>query len=448
VRSGNENAPRRALRGAASAEAEPGAVRRADARKAHVPAARHGKLPSPGPLRFVAKLAASVVAVALVSTASVGAIAAASIVTSLKPSVHLAGETDGPIPEIGAREGGFNILIAATDTRTGQGDAWGTDEDSSGIGNNDVTMLLHVAKDHKSATVVSFPRDLVLRIPQCLDNDGDQLGGGTGQLNETLSLGGENNGLACTVSTVAKLTGLDIPYAGLVAFNGVIEMSNAVGGVTVCVANGIDDPDTDLDLAPGEHTLQGKDAAEFLRTRHGVGDGSDLARISNQQVFLSALVRQIRSAGTLSNPATVFKLAKATANNIQLSASLNNVTTLYQMAMAIKDLDLDKIVFVQYPVLTDPDDRNRVIPDQDSAGVLFDALSADKPIQLGGGVGEGAVQPSDAPAPPANAPGSTDAPTSDAAATPTPSSPDGPVTLPQNVSGQQAATKTCSNGQG
>jgi LCP family protein required for cell wall assembly len=407
---------------------------RRSARGPERPAARHGIQPTPGPWRFAAKLLAAVVAVALVSGGSIAAIAALSIVTSLKPSVHLAGDSNGPIPDIGALKGGINILIAASDTRTGQGDAWGTDDDSSGAGNNDVTMLLHVSQDHSNATVVSFPRDLIIDIPSCLDQDGDATSGGTGQLNSTLSIGGETNGLACTVSTVEKLSGLSIPYAGLVSFNGVIEMSNAVGGVPVCIANGIDDPNTDLDLSPGEHTLQGKDAAEFLRTRHGVGDGSDLARISNQQVFLSSLVRTIRSAGTLTNPAKVWGLAKATADNVQLSSSLNNVTTLYQIAMALKDIELDKVVFVQYPVVDDPDDDNRVVPDDDSASALFGALSKDQPIALGGSVGGGAVAPTDAPQP-----ASPSTPAPDATAAPG-------VTLPTNVPGQTASTQTCSNG--
>ena len=88
----------------------------------------------------------------------------------------------------------------------------------------------------------------------------------------------------------------------MITFDGVIEMSNALGGVDVCVTQRIRDTDTGLDLSAGTHSLQGKDALEFLRTRHGVGDGSDLARISSQQVFLSSMMRKIISGGTLGSP--------------------------------------------------------------------------------------------------------------------------------------------------
>lgn len=92
--------------------------------------------------------------------------------------------------------------------------------------------------------------------------------------------------------TLENLTSMDIGYAGLITFDGVIAMSNAIGGVKVCLTEPIVDPKTDLDLPAGTNKLKGKEALQFLRTRAGVGDGSDVSRISNQQVFMSAMVRQ------------------------------------------------------------------------------------------------------------------------------------------------------------
>ena len=195
---------------------------------------------------------------------------------------------------------------------------------SSGIGDNDVTMLLHVTADHTSATVVSFPRDLV-SIPLCGKSISSTM------LNSTLS-----RGLSCTVQTIEKMTGLTIPYAGVITFDGVTGTSNAVGGVAVCLATAVEDPYTDpqLDLAAGQQTLVGSTALSFLRSRHGVGDGSDLGRISNQQVFLSALTRKITSDGVLSNPLTLYKLANSALSNVKLSDTLTNPTTLVSIALA------------------------------------------------------------------------------------------------------------------
>ena len=416
---------------------------RAAARSERAPRgiARHGRLRS-HPWATFGKVVASIAIVAVVSVLGIAGVAAANLVSDTKKSFHLSGEKAQGIPNIAALKGGVNVLIAASDTRTDQGGSWGPLDDSEGAGNNDVTMLLHLSADHTHAIVVSFPRDLMVPIPACGDNDAQD----QAQFNTTLSEGG----MSCVVDTVTQMTGIQIPFAALITFQGVVAMSNAVGGVPVCIGgDGIDDPDTSLNLPAGEVTLQGQDAAEFLRTRHGVGDGSDLARISNQQVFLSSLVRTIMSNGTLTNPAKVWGLAKATTSNVQLSDSLNNVTTLYQIAMALKDLNWNNIAFVQYPTLEDPDNINRVIPDTDSATALNQAILNDQYIQITGGTGDGSVTSSTQPA---TQPSATSTPSKDkkskstTTATPTPTST--PVQLSDNVHGQTAATQTCSNGAG
>lgn len=400
--------------------------------------ARHGRLHSK-PWATFAKVVASVAAVAVVSVLGIGGVAAASLISSAKPVIHLKGEQS--VPDIAALKGGVNILIAASDTRSGQGNSWGTLDDSSGAGNNDVTMLLHLSADHTHAIVVSFPRDLMIPIPACGDNSAQD----QAQFNSTLSEGG----MSCVVSTVESLTGIKIPFAGLITFEGVVAMSNAVGGVQVCIGgDGIHDPDTSLNLDPGEVTLKGQDAAEFLRTRHGVGDGSDLSRISNQQVFLSSLVRTIMSDGTLTNPVKVWGLAKATVSNVQLSESLDNVTTLYQIAGALKGLNWNNIAFVQYPVVDDPDNDNRVIPDDASAQTLVDAIAHDQAVQITAGTGQGSVDASSgstSSSTPSTS-GGTSTSGSSKGSTSTPTST--PVQLSDNTHGQTAATQTCSNGAG
>lgn len=381
-------------------------------------------------------MVASVAVVAVVSVLGIGGVAAANLVSDVKPTVHLVGEEKlGPIPDIGALEGGVNILLAATDTRTGQGDAWGTTDDSAGAGLNDVTMLVHLSQDHTHATVVSFPRDLMLAIPKCPDGHGGWNSAMSSQpLNTTLSYGG----VACTVLTIEQLTGLQIPFAGVVDFEGVVAMSNAVGGVPVCITDGgIHDEHTSLDLPDGTSVLQGMQAAEFLRTRYGVGDGSDLGRISNTQVFLSSLVRTVMTKATLTNPVKMWGLVKAAQQHIGWSDSLSNVTTLYQIAMAGKDLKYENIAFVQYPVGTDSDYPGKVVADRSSAAALMDALKNDQPIQLTGGTGVGSVAPTDAPAP---------SDTSAGAGAASPSASNTPVALPDDVKGQTAATQTCSKG--
>ncbi|WP_243065113.1 LCP family protein [Humibacter sp. RRB41] len=417
---------------------------RAAARSERAPRgiARHGRLHA-HPWATFGKVVASVAVVAVVSVLGIAGVAAANLVSDSKKSFHLSGEAAQAIPNIAALKGGVNILVAASDTRSGQGDSWGSLDDSAGAGNNDVTMLLHLSSDHTHAIVVSFPRDMTVPVPAC----GNSSAQDAAQFNSTLSEGG----MSCVADTVTQLTGIKIPFAALITFEGVVAMSNAVGGVQVCIGgDGINDPDTSLVLPAGNVTLKGQDAAEFLRTRHGLVDGSDLSRISNQQVFLSSLVRTIMSNGTLTNPAKVWGLAKATTSNVSLSDNLN-VTTLYQIATALKGLSWSNIAFVQYPVVENPDNTNWVIPDDTAAQTLDQAIIDDQYVQITGGTGDGSVTSTDQPAAQPSAtstPSASDKKAKKSTATATPAPTSTPVALSDNVHGQTAATQTCSNGAG
>jgi LCP family protein required for cell wall assembly len=272
-------------------------------------------------------------------------------------------------------------------------------------------------------------------------------------MNSTLARGG----LSCVVLTIEKLTGVSIPFAAEISFDGVSAMSNAVGGVAVCLASPVVDKYTNppLDLAAGEQTIVGPEALSFLRSRHGVGDGSDLGRISNQQVFMSALARKIVAGGVLANPFQLYPLAKAAASNMTLSDTLTNPTTMVQIALALKDTGLDKMTFIQYPVITDPDNVNRVIPQSYAAEILDTALVNDQPVQLTGTTGRAAELnpnvPTATPTPgqtmaPAT-PGATATPAPTATAAPPASGP-APVVLPESITGQTAAQQTCTKGNG
>ena len=429
------------------------------------PLARHGRQSSPHPFRTVAGIVAVSLAVVAVSGVSLGAYAAWDVAASIttvtlasddEAAAVVAAGGDAP-PEISAIDGGVNLLLVGSDSRTNQGDAYGEDE---GGELNDVTMLLHISEDHSNATVVSFPRDLIVDIPECPEG-----GGYTAPINESLSQGG----LACTVLTVEALSGLSIPFAAEIQFNGVIEMSNALGGVPVCVSEVIDDPFTGVYLEPGTHPLMGADALGFLRTRHGVGDGSDIGRISSQQVFLSSLVRTVKSDSTLTDFGKLYGLAKAAASNMILSQRLASPDTMVSIALSLKDMDLSKVTFVAYPnYYADWVPEGKVAPDTEAAGILFAAIQADQPVAVAAPGGIASVIDPNAPltadpATPTDAAADPAAPTDgidpaapadgiDPTAPVDPAAPadgttaSGVTVLPDSVKGQTAADYTCSVG--
>jgi LCP family protein required for cell wall assembly len=403
--------------------------------------ARHGRLRRPRAARTLLVGTAMTLAVLLVSGVSVVAIAAWDLDRSVQANtVDISDGTEQTTVGVGALDGGFNVLLAGSDTRQGQGDGYGTTDGAL----NDVNTVLHVSADHSQATVVSLPRDMVVPIPACERADGS--GTAPAMSAQPLNTALSDGGLPCVAKTVAQFTGLDIPYAALIEFNGVIEMSNAVGGVPVCLANPLKDKRTDLDLPAGESTLQGRTALQFLRTRHAVGDGSDLARISNQQVFLSSLVRTMKQSSTLSDPTRVYGLAKAAVDNMQRSTSLD-YQTMASMALALKDIPLEQVRFLQYPGTTSGTGvyAGKVQPLKADGDQLMQLLKADAPFEVkAGNTGLGAVaeEPS----------GSTPAPSADAPAAGAPAeggsspAPSSSTVLPEAITGTDAGTVTCSKG--
>jgi LCP family protein required for cell wall assembly len=408
---------------------------------------RHGRLPRATGRRAIFKAISVGLAVVLVSTASVIAITAYRLASGID-SVDIGGDA----PTVGVWEGGFNVLIVGIDNAEGQGDASDRNETL-----NDVNMLVHIAEDQNSAVVVSIPRDLLISVPACEREDGSfSQPRASAQINETFAIGG----LPCVVRTVEQLTGLEVPYAGTITFDGVARMSSAIGGVDVCIDAPIFDPYTGLDLTTaGTHTVEGYEALAFLRTRSAIGDGSDLGRISNQQVYLSSMIRKVQTEGVLTDPAALYGLAKVTTESMQLSTSLASLDTMVSMARVLADIPTENIVFVQYPGYLPEEGElaGRVLPLEEEAAELMRRIRADIRIvpdePQSGTVADPNATPSSAPSASPSAGGSeaqpvpsaepTDAPTGVSSASPSPSA-SATTDVIANVPGQTAADERCS----
>lgn len=402
---------------------------------------RHGRVRRHSGIAHVLRWAALGVAVLLVAGIGVVGVSVLRLSTGIQ-TVDLGGEVPQAQGGFAPYEGGFTMLLVGSDQRTGQGAEFGESSYGEGV-LNDVTMLLHVSDDHQQARVVSFPRDLIVDFPACEDPETGitQPAADNVQFNQALSRGG----LSCVAELVSEMTGIDVPYAAMITFQGVISMSSAVGGVPVCFAGPIDDPWTGLEIPEaGTYDLEGEQALQFLRSRHGVGDGSDLARISSQQVFLSSLVRTLQSDAVLTDFTKLYAISQVALENMTLSSGLGNVGTMVSMARVLADIPLETMQFVLYPNIPD---GNRVYPDQDAADELMRRIRLDLPISLGEdslGIGSTDETPSPSSDPGelgSEAPVATDAPdateTPDTAASPTPT--DGL----EGVVGQDASQESC-----
>jgi len=415
-------------------------------------AVRHGRLSASRAWKTILVVLAASMAVVLVSTVSVGAITLAQINGNID-RVELEvveGQAERIIPTVGDWEGGFNVLLVGIDNEPGQSDA--RDRGSATL--NDVNILIHVAEDQQSAVAVSIPRDMVVPIPSCPDPDGE--GASFAMSAQPINVAWSYGGLNCVLLTVEALTGLTIPYAGAISFNGVAQLSTAVGGVDVCIDGPIKDAYTGLDLpTAGTHTLVGGTALAFLRTRYGVGDGSDLGRISNQQVYMSSLMRKVQNEGVLTDFTKLYGIAQVATSSMRLSSSLASLDTMVSMAQALRKVPTENITFVQYPSRTGGTGvfLGKVQPITSAATALFDRIRSDERFILeAGNTGVGSTEDTsvavDAPA--AEAPAAEVTPPKNGKVVPVveptlePVAPEAPAEVLQGVQGQTAADRTCS----
>ncbi|MES5822077.1 LCP family protein [Streptomyces sp. RG80] len=291
---------------------------------------------------------------------------------------HLEGnvttEDVGSVADSGfSKDEAFNILIIGTDKRTGSGNEGYGDKGS--VGHADTNILLHVSKDRTNATAMSIPRDLIVDVPDCTSKDAngdDQVIPGTQNVRFNTSLGQDGRNPGCTMKTVEELTGIDVNHFAMADFNAVKTLTTAVGGVEVCLAKDVDDPDSHLKLSAGKHTIEGEQALAFVRTRHSFGNQGDLDRIKVQQQFMSSLMRKMTSGDTLTSPTKLIKLANAATKALTVDTGIGKASTLKDVALELKKVPMKNLTFTTVPVKDNPAEvvKATVVPNEQAPQVF------------------------------------------------------------------------------
>lgn len=270
--------------------------------------------------------------------------------------------------------GSQDILVLGSDSRAGDNGKYGRDEGSS---RSDTAMIVHVYAGHKKASVVSIPRDTIVARPECTTPSGKKAPAvKRGQFNEAYSLGGA----ACAVKTVEAMTNIRMDHYLEVDFAGFQKLIDKLGGVEVTTTKAIRDKDSHLSLDAGTHKLNGEQSLGLVRTRKGVGDGSDLGRIKLQQAFIKALLDQIKSVGVFTSPTKLYGIADTATKALTTDRELASVDKLYGFANGLKGIGSDDMHMVTLPVTDDPRDPNRVVPLVTQAQEIWTALRADQQI--------------------------------------------------------------------
>ena len=224
---------------------------------------------------------AAVVAAALVAGTSYVATVSHSVSENLQHSEQLPPETPaepGAAPRPAKRAAAadaVNYVVMGSDSRTS----------SAGQGRSDVLMVLHLAGDRKSASLISFPRDLYVPIP----------GHGRNKINAAFALGGT----PLTVRTLEGLLGTRMDHVALIDFEGFVALTEQLGGVTV------DNPHPSVSqgytFPTGRITVSGPEALAYVRERKQLPRG-DLDRAERQRLVAQAVLAKGLSKQTLLNP--------------------------------------------------------------------------------------------------------------------------------------------------
>ncbi|WP_149547656.1 LCP family protein [Streptomyces marokkonensis] len=277
-----------------------------------------------------------------------------------------------------ADNGSENILVLGSDTRADGNKELGGGADD-GSARSDTAMIVHVHEGHKKASVVSLPRDTLIDRPACEDTEGGTHPAANGVMfNSAYSTGGA----ACAVKTVESITDLRMDHYLEIDFTGFQKLIDELGGVEVTTTEDIEDPDSHLDLPAGTHRLDGEQALGLVRTRHGVGDGSDLGRIQLQQAFVRALVRQVKEVGVFTSPKKLYSLADSATKAVTTDSGLGSVNSLMSFASGLKGIGPGNMHMITMPVQYDPANGNRVLPLKDKSRLVWDALRNDEPIPV------------------------------------------------------------------
>lgn len=268
----------------------------------------------------------------------------------------------------------FTVLIMGSDSRIGKDNrGYGRASDYGDVERSDTTILMHVNADRSQAIAVSIPRDTMITLPNCT-KDGKNVGGYKGRFNEAMVIGGPG----CVIKAVEEMSGLAVENFMVVDFGAFKRITEAIGGVEICLSEPVNDPLSGLKLDKGLHTVSGEEALAFVRARKTLGDGSDTSRIRRQQAFLASMAKKVLSSEVLLNPAALLDVLNAATSSLTTDPQLANVDNVRALAVSMQDLRPSDITFTTVPWRPSGDGATVIVNKKKAKG-LWDAIKNDTP---------------------------------------------------------------------
>jgi LCP family protein required for cell wall assembly len=269
---------------------------------------------------------------------------------SLLPTPGVSGATGAPGRS--AKAGNAqNYLVLGSDARPGES-----------RGRSDVIVLVHVASDHRTVTLVHFPRDLYVSVP----------GHGKDKINAAYAYGGA----PLLVQTLQDLVGVPIDHVAVIGFEGFKRMTDAVGGVNVYV----EEPSSSdgFTFHKGFQQMGGAEALAFVRERKDLSEG-DISRGRRQQAFIKALMLKSLSRDVLANPVRLAHFTDAATSNLTVDDRFS-VGEMRSQAISMRSLRSRDVTCVTAPFTgygTAPNGGSIDLVDQAGMQALGEALQND-----------------------------------------------------------------------
>lgn len=273
-----------------------------------------------------------------------------------------------------APAGPLNILVLGLDTKEPEAPR------------ADMVFVVHVRADRTRAYLLSLPRDLTVRIPA---DQARGYPGGTGKLSEAFLHGSAPAarrpagtpdlaaGARLTAATIARLTGLTFDAAVTVRFSALRAMTDAVGGVRMCIDQEVRSVHTNRRFPTGCRRLDGDAAVDLLRQRYGLPGGA-FDRDRHGRQYLKALLTAVRAGGVLESPASADRLVRAAGRGLSIDARAGSVLDL---VWSLRGIRAEDVVGLSLEMREQPtgEGKSRLGPeDAVQARTLFEAYLADQ----------------------------------------------------------------------
>ncbi|MGD9516640.1 LCP family protein [Mycolicibacterium sp.] len=265
----------------------------------------------------------------------------------------------------GGEDGAIDILLVGSDSRT---DAHGnplSDEERAMLRagdevstNTDTIILIRIPNNGQSATAISIPRDSYVESPGIgkLKINGVYGSVHLEKMKELVEEQGVDPAVAepeaqaagreQLIKTVANLTGVTVDHYAEIGLLGFALITDALGGVNVCLNAPVYEPLSGADFPAGWQKLNGTQALSFVRQRHDLPRG-DLDRVARQQAVMASMAHEVISSKTLSSPTTLNNLEDAVQRSVVLSDGWNIMDFVEQL----QKLAGGNIAFATIPIV-------------------------------------------------------------------------------------------------